>query len=113
MIHNFSRYEVAAARTAARVLSEVADAHAKDVPDPDVICQWELQALHGLQAAGESLMLSFRCRLDAGASVETGPYSFEPFQDSADESRKAAGPAGSWNSQIGEIARAGAAGAAR
>src|ERR1035438_5742917 len=61
----------------------------------DQIRQWEIAALYHLEVAKDVIALGFKRRLEAGATVQPGPYVLEPdtdaMQDLEEEQREYSG----------------------
>jgi hypothetical protein len=92
--------ELAAVIATAAALSKVAATHKDELAEElasiprDEITQWEIEALYGLETAGNALALSFRRRLAAGATVESGEYSIKAEQYATlEDAEQEAGPA--------------------
>ena len=87
-LQELSRKEMAdllAGATAARaIMARVA----QDDPDEllmDEIRQWEISALYHLEVAQDAMALGFKRRLEAGATVQPGPYFLEPDTDTMED----------------------------
>lgn len=85
---------IAGAAAVNAIISRVAEDEPNELPT-DQIRQWEVAALYQLEAAKDALALGFKRRLEAGATVQPGPYFLTPddddMEDLEDEQREYSG----------------------
>ena len=87
-LQELSRKEMAdlmAGASAARaIMARVAQDDPEELP-MDEIRQWEISALYHLEVAKDAMALGFKRRLEAGASVQPGPYTLNPDTDTLED----------------------------
>ena len=87
-LQELSKKEMAALLAGATAARAIMDRVAQDDPDElpmDEIRQWEISALYHLEVAKDAMALGFKRRLEAGASVEPGPYTLDPDTDTMED----------------------------
>src|SRR5690349_4125008 len=81
-ITNISRRTLAGLLAGAAAAQAIAAEHGEDELPKDTIRQEEIACLFGLEAAKDVICRSFLARIEAGATVEPGPYSLDPSGES-------------------------------
>ncbi len=88
VLQELSKTEIASlitgAKAASAIVARIAEEHPDDMPK-DEIRQWEIAALYHQEAVVDTLALSFKRRLSAGASIQPGPYFLEPDNETVEE----------------------------
>lgn len=75
---------IAGAAAVNAVIGRISVEDPEEMPT-DQIRQWEISALWHLEAAKDALALAFKRRLEAGATIQPGPYTLDPDGDTLED----------------------------
>jgi hypothetical protein len=75
---------IAGATAANAIIGRIKEEEPEEIPG-DVLRQWEIAALYHLEAAKDAIALGFKRRLEAGATIQEGPYRLEPDADTMED----------------------------
>jgi hypothetical protein len=89
---NVTRRQLAGLLAGAAAAESIAVAHGVENLPKDEIQQWEISCLYHLESTKDLLLLAFKRRIEAGATIEAGPYALEPDPTTAEEMEKHMGP---------------------
>ena len=75
---------IAGAAAVNAVIGRISVEDPEEMPT-DQIRQWEISALWHLESAKDALALAFKRRLEAGATIQPGPYTLDPDGDTMED----------------------------
>src|SRR6266545_4258357 len=87
-IQELSRQEITNLLSGAKAVNAIVARIAEDYPEElptDIIRQWEISALYHVEAIKDAMALGFKRRLEAGATVEPGPYFLSPTDETIED----------------------------
>ena len=71
--HEFSGQQLATLKASAAIMNGIVNNGADELP-PNVIRQWEIACLYHTYGIQQMILLAFKQRVEAGATIEPGPY---------------------------------------
>jgi hypothetical protein len=85
---------IAGATAANEIIGRIKQEEPEEIPG-DVLRQWEIAALYHLEAAKDAIALGFKRRLEAGATIQEGPYRLEQNTETMEDLEETALEGGS------------------